>query len=287
MPTVDDFLLNRSPSFPLGATAENRTDLTLTQAAAPVGSVRGTVTNSVTGDRIANATVKLRTQSGDPVNHTETNPGGNYSLTDIVPGTYTINVALLGFVTSLGQTFTIQGGQNLTFDIAITPDARPQNVIYGVVSDQSSGLPISGAHVVLVPDLAIFENLTVVSSNATGQYNMCEISDSTASLAAGADGYYFSDFSTITISGATTVRSDITLQPYSLPQATVNGFIKTSNGTPIANACVGLYLLNTQGVEILQQVTFSDSNGFYLFGRATAGTYVVKAKSEKPAPAIA
>jgi len=61
----------------------------------------------------------------------------------------------------------------------------------------------------------------------------------------------------------------------------VHGFITQQNGTPVANACVGLYLVDPQGVENLQQITFTDSRGFYIFGRVAAGTYVVKAKSEK------
>lgn len=84
-----------------------------------------------------------------------------------------------------------------------------------------------------------------------------------------------------TISGGTILQMNLTIQPVNVPQATVNGFIKQQNGTPIPNACVGLYSLDLGGTETLLQVTFTSSTGFYFFGRVPEGNYVVKAKSEK------
>ncbi|HOV80521.1 MAG TPA: carboxypeptidase-like regulatory domain-containing protein [Bacillota bacterium] len=281
MPTIDDFLLKRSAEIPLGATEEKRSDLVLTQLAVQTGTVRGTVTNSVDGSHVANATVKLRTQTGDPVAHTLTNPGGNYVLEDVAPGTYTINAALQGFATSNGQTFTIQSGQNLNIDIAITPDTRSFNVVYGTVTNQATGAPVASANVALIPAIGVSENVMVAKTDALGQYQLCNVPDMTASLIVAAAGFYLSSFVSVTISGGSIIRTDVSLTPFTLPQATVNGFITQQNGTPVANACVGLYLVDQQGVEILQQVTFTDSRGFYIFGRVAAGTYVVKAKSEK------
>ncbi len=280
MPIVDDYLLGRSPSFPLGSGAENRTDLTLTQSAPSTANVRGRVTNSVDGSPLGGVTVKVRTQAGDPVAHTETNPGGNYLFNNLAPGTYTINVALHGFVTPPGQTVTVQGGQTIDVDFAMTPEVRALNIIYGVVTNDATDLPIQNVKVVLVPSTGgAARNLSW--TNASGQYLMAEITDGQYFLAAHGAGLYASPNIPVTISGGQIVRTDIVMQPVAIPQATVNGYIKQQNGTPIPDACVGLYLLGLDGTEALQQVTFTDANGFYIFGRAVAGTYVVKAKSEK------
>lgn len=225
-------------------------------------------------------TVKIRTQSGDPVTHTETNPGGNYLINNLAPGTYTINVALHGFTTPSGQTFTILGGQTIDINFSMTPEARPLNIIYGIVTNQATGLPILDIKVALIrTGDTIPSNLSW--TNASGQYLMAEISDGDYFLIAHGAGYYATSQIPVTISGGQIVRTDIVMQPVAVPQATVNGYIKQENGTPIPNACVGLYSLALSGVETLQQVTFTDSNGFYIFGRAMPGTYVVKAKSEK------
>lgn len=283
MPIVDDYLLGRSPAFPLGDTTENRTDLTLTQSAAPTGRVRGRVTNSVDGSPVADATVKLRTQSGDPARHTQTNAAGNYFIDEVVPGTYAINAAKQGFLTSTAQTFTLLDKQTLDIDISITPDTPLMNTVYGLVTNQATSIPIANARVVLTPTPGVFTNPTVAMTNNSGQYELCEISDGTQYIISAAEGFYQSGIIPVTVSGGAIVRMDVSLQQYALPQATVNGYITAQNGNPIANACVGLYLINLQGVEILQQMAFTDSSGFYIFGRAAVGTYVVKAKSEKVA----
>ena len=282
MPKVDDYLLNRSSSFTLVAAEEDRTDLELTQSAPATGRVRGNVTDSVSGSPVDDATIKIRTQSGDPVDHTQTNPAGNYIIEGLAVGSYTINVALQGYSTSAGYTFTILGGQTLDIDISITPLTVSLNTIFGTVTNLATGNVINGANVVLIQGAGIAENVIAVKSNAAGEYLMEGIPDGTRTLISHLGGYYLSSFIPITISGGSIVQTDIALQADEFPQATVNGFITQQNGTPIENASVGLYLLNDiDGTEILQQITFTDSTGFYIFGRATAGTYVVKAKSEK------
>jgi hypothetical protein len=282
MAIIDDFLLNRSDSFTLDATTETRINLALTQAAPSTGNIRGTVTNAVGGAAIADAIVKLRTEPGDPVAHTATNPAGNYIFPNIPTGTYKISVALQGFVTPTYISVTLLAAQTLIVDITLTAESRSRNVIYGTVTNQATGVVISDACVALIPNITTLTDLNIGKSNASGQFMLDQIPDSTQSLGISAEGYYLSNFRSITISGGTIIRSDEVLQQYSLPQATVTGVITNqADGLPIANACVGLYSLNTEGVESLQQITFTDSDGFYVFGRASAGTYVIKAKSEQ------
>ena len=213
--------------------------------------------------------------------HTTTNPAGNYSFQNIPPGTYSINVALQDYITTNGQTFTLLGGQNLNIDIAITPEPANLNTIYGTVTDLATGNEIDGAALALLPDLTTTANVTSVSSNDAGQYLIENIADGTPSLFVFANGYYSTSAIPITISGGIIVNTDISLQPYTLPKSTVNGYIKQQDGTPITDACVGLYRLNDNKVAILEQLTFTDTTGFYIFARVSGGTYVVKAKSEK------
>lgn len=280
MPRVDDYLLGRSPQFSLTPEAENRTDLTLTQSATPSSRVRGKVTNSVSGQGLEGVTVKIRTQAGDPVAHTSTNPSGNYQINDLAAGTYVINVALLGYVSPSGQTFSIQGGQTIDINFVITPESHALNVVYGVVTNQSTGEVIFDAIVAIVGAPLDLTNVRAQETNASGQYLCGDLPD--GDYVASVSKFGFKDSNTVpfTISGGTLLRLDIELVPVTVPQATVNGYIKTQSGVPIANACVGLYEVPLGGTETLLQVTRTDSNGFYLFGRVSAGQFVVKAKSE-------
>jgi hypothetical protein len=169
MAITDDFLLNRSDSFTLGATTETRVNLALTQAAPSTGNIRGTVTNAVGGATIAGATVKLRTEPGDPVAHTATNAAGYYIFPDIPTGTYKINVASQGFVTSGYISVTLQAAQTLIVNITLTPESRSSNVIYGTVTNQATGAVISDACAALIPDTTTLTNLNIGKSNASGQ----------------------------------------------------------------------------------------------------------------------
>jgi hypothetical protein len=148
--------------------------------------------------------------------------------------------------------------------------------------NQATGAVIPDACVALIPNLTTLTDLNIGKTNVSGQFILNQIPDSTQSLGISAEGFYLSNFRSITISGGTIIRSDEVLQQYSLPQATVNGVITNqADGLPIADACVGLYSLDVTGVEHLQQITFTDSNGLYVFGRVSAGNYVIKAKSEQ------
>jgi hypothetical protein len=283
MAITDDFLLNRSDSFTLSATTGFRADLALTQAAPSTGNIRGTVTSSA-GGAVSGATVKLRSAAGtgDPVEHTATNAAGLYIFPDIPSGSYKINVAMPGFVTSNFASLTLQTGETIVIDFTLTPESRSLNVLYGSVTNESDGAVISDAYVALIPNITTFTDLNIGISNASGQFMLDQIPDSTQTLGVSAAGFYHSDFRSITISGGALLRSDEVLQPYLFPQATVSGYITNqTNGLPIANACVGLYSLNGAGVESLQQITFTDSSGLYVFGRVSAGTYVIKAKLEQ------
>jgi len=285
MPTIDDYLLKRSAPVILGSTEEGRTDLTLAQSYALTGTINGTVTNSVTGNPIAGAVVKLRMQSGDPVIHTLTNLTGQYTLPDVTPNTYTLNVAMPGYLTSSGQTFTINQNQSITINVVLTPEIVT-NTIFGVITNLITGSPINGVYVVLVYNPGAAQNAIQALSNIDGEYIITKLPDGTRTLLANYPGYYTSTFIPITLSGGSIYNTNISLQAYQFPQATINGYIRSQYG-PLVNACVGLYQIDPQGVEILTQITYTDSMGFYIFGRVSAGTYVVKAKTEKTVSTIA
>lgn len=284
MPVVDLYLLGRTPVFPLGPTEEGRENLSLSSSAPPTGIVRGTVTDP-SGAAVGGATVKLLSSAGAPVDHTETNPAGNYIFNGVAPGSYSIAVAKTGYLTSQDNTFTITGGQQVTINVTLTPSTVPQGTIYGFVTDSATGAPLGGALVILlstVTGLAVAITLT----DAAGEVLFCNQPDGDYLIIADHDGYLQSTASPVTISGGAFVAVSIALLPVPVPQATVNGVITTTAGTPIANACVGLYSVATGGLETLLQITFTDSGGRYLFSRVAAGNYVVKAKAETTVPVL-
>jgi hypothetical protein len=91
----------------------------------PVATLFGTVTDSITGERIANAMVLVREgtkESSDLVRRwCPTNPYGFYSLRNLLPGSYTIIARAVGY-TPVEIPVEIPVSGPVTFDIGMKPE---------------------------------------------------------------------------------------------------------------------------------------------------------------------
>lgn len=280
MPRVDQYLLGRSAPVELAETAEGRADLTLSLSAPTTGTVRGTVTNAATADPVAGAIVKLMTPNGTAVDHRETNPAGNYAFDSVAPGSYLVLISATGFVTPAPSAFTVTGGKTVVVDLALTPSTSPAGAVYGTVTDAITGNALAGAPTSLFNISTGFTYATTLT-DAGGEFLFCHVADGTYTVVTSLSGYIPSPTVEVTISGGDIAVVTFSLQPVSVSQATINGFIRNTAGDAIPNACVGVYSIDpTTSVETLLQVSFSDSGGRYLFNRIGAGTYVVKAKTD-------
>ena len=212
-------------------------------------------------------------------------PRNLYIFNGVVPESYGIVVAKTGYVTSHEISFTIAGGQQLTVNVTLSASPVPQGTIYGLVTDGTSGALLSGAMVILV-SAATGLAVAITETDAAGEVLFCNLPDGDYQLEAQYDGYLRSIPAPVSISGGAFVAVAIALLPVPVPQATVNGVITNTGGSPIPNACVGLYSVATDGLETLLQVTFTDTGGRYLFNRVGSGTYVVKSKAEQTVSVI-
>jgi hypothetical protein len=117
----------------------------------PPGAVQGRVTNALTGDAIAGASIRLipvgkREGSGKDQNATSQNDG-SFSVENVSPGTYFVYATQTGFAANArggGRiTFNIEPSQLLT-DVAL--QLTPIGIIHGTVVDPD-GHPVPGARV--------------------------------------------------------------------------------------------------------------------------------------------
>ncbi|PYO26207.1 MAG: hypothetical protein DMD73_13145, partial [Gemmatimonadetes bacterium] len=97
-------------------------------AAGPVsaqqGSVAGQVTDKSNQQPVAGAAVLV----GGTSLQARTGREGRYSLTNVAPGRYQVQVRFIGFATAT-QTVTVAAGQTATLDFALTPAAVPLDVV--------------------------------------------------------------------------------------------------------------------------------------------------------------
>ena len=94
----DLYGLEYSDSFSLQGIQEAEVNLNLTPAPPPSATITGVVTDGT--DPIPNATVKLFDSTGTPFQHTLTDAAGQYTLNDVIPGSYTISAVAEGYLLS-------------------------------------------------------------------------------------------------------------------------------------------------------------------------------------------
>lgn len=281
---VDSYLLKKSVSkeLPSGA-KEIRIDVQLEQNPdINTGSLSGTVTDP-DGAPAAGATVKVLTKQYDPVAHAETNIDGQYVIRNLQPGSYNVmavkGIYLRSDVVGVSIAAKKQSVVNLNFPEP--PFTPPLAVIWGLVLD-SKNLPIEkaivNAYQILEGEEVIFAETV---SNATGQYFVNGLPDGQYVFRAVAPGYKVSPDQFITIENGDNQESNFVLAIHPIEnQGTVNGVITDTKGQPIsALVFVGLYSLDEQGKETLVNVTKTNEDGVYLFGKVDPGNYLIKAKA--------
>jgi len=271
----ESFFLKDSPSFNLATGAENRTDLVLT----PNPDVNNSpiVSAVLAGTTpLFNALVKILTLNGDPLDHQFTNTNGIAVSKSLPVGTYQAVASAPGFLTSAPVIVNVPLASGAFANFTLTPDPRAAlNTIYGLVLDQTTGARIANAIVVLTDSQG--QTVSTTETNGDGEYLLCETANGSYLVSAQKTGFALSLPLTITVTGAQIAGTNINLVPQAAVGATVQGFIKDPTGVQLAGACVGLYSVS-DSTETLIQTTFTNSNGFYLFGSVAAGNYLVKAK---------
>ncbi len=278
----DTFELKVSNTFTLAN--NNEADINLNLSLPPIsttGSVSGTIydTTLLTGQVVAGATVKVF-KDGTPYAHTVSATDGTYTISDLPMGIYTIAAVKDGNYLSADVPLTISSILPVKINLAlINNDASTMNVIYGILSDKTTGLPIDNVKISLysvVGELKTFVAST--TSIADGEYVLDQVADGNYEIAFDKAGYQTSTVNNITLSGGTTFNATTTLTSIvGNINSTVSGIIKTDLGVIVANAFVGLYKI-VDGVETLVAITYTNAEGKYMFGNVLEGEYLVKAK---------
>lgn len=262
----------------------NEADINLNLSLPPIsttGSVSGTIydTTLLTGQVVAGATVKVF-KDGIPYAHTVSATDGTYTISDLPMGIYTIAAVKDGNYLSADVPLTISSILPVKINLAlINNDASTMNVIYGILSDKTTGLPIDNVKISLysvVGELKTFVAST--TSIADGEYVLDQVADGNYEITFDKAGYQTSTVNNITLSGGTTFNATTTLTSIvGNINSTVSGIIKTDLGVIVANAFVGLYKI-VDGVETLVAITYTNAEGKYMFGNVLEGEYLVKAK---------
>ncbi len=163
----DLYGLEYSDSFSLQGIQEAEVNLNLTPAPPPSATITGVVTDGT--DPIPNATVKLFDSTGTPFQHTLTDAAGQYTLNDVIPGSYTISAVAEGYLLSAPVGVAVNTGGTAQVNLTCTAEATLSlGAIAGVVTVTGTGVPLAGARVTLTN--ALREVVATTYTVADGEF---------------------------------------------------------------------------------------------------------------------
>src|SRR3984957_20497062 len=219
-------------------------------------TLTGTVTDP-SGALVAGATVVVHSNdAGTDVRTVTTHGSGGFNITNLPAGRYTVTVKNAGFETSVANDVILDVAEKHTLDVALktgqasaTVEVTAENTAIQTTTAEESGT-VTGDQ---VRELALsnrnFEQLVLLQPGVSNQ-----LGDK--------PGFGLSSNTQISINGARTGANNWTVDG-----ADIND--SGSNGT----------LLNTPGIDAIQEFTLERSNYDASFGRSGGGQIVVATKS--------
>lgn len=281
----DVLSLQYSPNFDITGLEEANIDLELPPAAVTSATVYGTVTDGT--DPIPDATVKLFDTAGMPYKHTVTDANGEYSMSGIPAGTYTLGAVKDGYRLSDAAGVTLSTSATTQINLTCTLDATlALGAIAGVLTatDLSGNTkPLSSAKITLKNSLG--EEVATTYTADDGEFAFYDLADGVYTLISSAEGYRSVSTMTTTIAGGSIANLIMSMTADARTyNGTVSGIIRNTAGQTVAGCFVGLYQLVVQDGktrEILTAVTKTNAAGKYLFGGVLEGKYIVKAKLDQ------
>ncbi|HKE23362.1 MAG TPA: carboxypeptidase regulatory-like domain-containing protein [Bryobacteraceae bacterium] len=216
------------------------------------GAITGQVTDSSTATPVVGATLSYSGGS------TTTDTSGNYTLTNVSPGSITVTASASGY-TSASSTVSVTSGNTATLNFQLNPvPVNTPGTIQGRVTNISTGGAAGGATV------SFSGGSTTADSN--GNYSFSNVAPGTYSLTASHTGYFNVIQSVTVVSGATS-----TLNFALATGGKIAGTITNSGGTPISGAAVTI----TGGVITTTVNTTTNSSGGYNSNWVPIGSYTV------------
>jgi hypothetical protein len=102
-------------------TSETTTTTTTTTTEEPPGSISGTVVDATNASAIAGATVNAM-QSGIIIGSDTTDAEGNYNISGLAAGNYTVEASASGYSSSSEDNVQVVAGNNTTQNFALSPE---------------------------------------------------------------------------------------------------------------------------------------------------------------------
>ena len=242
--------------------------LTIPQAAtAAPSAIAGNLTDSITAEPIAGASLELCNQDTSNCETASTNGSGDFSFANESTGNYSLAYSATGY---FGYThpFTFDENASDVFDAILLP--FQDNTLAVTVTNASSGTSVTNATVQFItydlyPDLFTLDP----SSSADGVYQFDQVPALPNMINVSAPGYVENDISYETVAGSNEVT--ISLTPELVASASLSATVLDDQGQPIENAQVSMQPVFAGGDY---QWGMTDASGVFNQPALIPGRYV-------------
>jgi Carboxypeptidase regulatory-like domain/IPT/TIG domain len=220
------------------------------------GSITGTVSDSLfPANPVVSATVTCL--STPTCTGTTTASNGTYTLSNLVPGTYTVQVVASGYATQSKSVGVTTVAAPLNFSMVPNPGS-----ITGTVTDSVTHLPISGANVTCTGPSSCGPTTTA----GDGTYTLSNLTEGTYQVTYAANNYA-SQSPNVNVGPGGTATENIQLVPNT---GSISGLVSDSvSGHPISGANI-----SCTGTPTCTGMT-TGSGGTYLLSPLPEGNYSV------------
>ncbi len=212
-------------------------------------AITGVVTDSLTGEKLDNARVQLRSGNRTTVTDT-TDEEGKFVFSDVDTGSYTIRVSRSGYTT---KSVDIEvSADDITIDIPLT--AVIQTTVSGTVTDSADGTVLPGAVVQLRSG-----NRTIATdtTGSDGKFSFADIQTGDYTVRTSLQGYITKSIN-ITATGTEPVEVNIPL--VEAAKVTIEGKVTdTATGSALGNAVVQL----RSGNSLIAADTTGEDGSFF------------------------
>src|SRR5579872_5312671 len=175
--------------------------------------ITGTVTDP-TGAVVPNAKVNVTNTATQVASHATTSSAGTYTVTDVIPGNYTVSVELAGFQTAVHNSVLVEVGRPTTVDVALQTGNVSQSV---EVTENVISLNTTQPELGTTIENKVVQNLPVELDSGDGRGRQI---DAFVFLAPGVTGGTFSK----RINGGVDFESEVVFNGIPMAQSETQGF---------------------------------------------------------------
>ncbi|XIG94681.1 hypothetical protein C1N86_27650 (plasmid) [Priestia aryabhattai] len=229
------------------------------------GTIAGQVTNSQTQQAIQGAFVEVLNAEGRVIATTRTDEYGNFTLTGLLPGAYTLRVTADGFTLYTEQVI-VTAGNTIRVLIPLTPKVNVGSIVGRVINSETNQ-PIQGAKVVVLKGKDV---VAVGYTDAKGNFIINGLPAGTYTVLVTADGFESETQQVTVVAGETVSVPPFNLTSISNAGSITGRVIDQEAGKPIQRARVVVL----KGKDVVA-VGYTDAKGNFIINGLPAGTYTV------------